>query len=1060
MGKQHIITRVLLANWWSYHNTIFDMSKGLIYFVGHNGSGKTTFLDAMSLILYGEDTNKLNYTSPDKRPASSSVHWGTGSDARRPGRTYSYIIIEARDTNDRTYYQGIRYMSKAGSENIDEKVFFWGEGTLESIRANDPIITDRGEVLIDRNNRTSDKKSAFKAFFERRGYLESFCRTTINKKPPHIRFREYCRSILNNEKINEASFSEYIKTSIFPPTTTGDEYRELSDTISKLDEMKVIDSENRRKLRFLSTVYEKGLTYVGLAEQYAFEARMAPYINVRYYTQEVERLRGLVAENEAEIRVLNDDIETLDSERDQIIREKTIIETTEDEEKRALDARERARYVFNEKKSLYERHRKYADAAGTFMEAIPELGEPGEVFSAEDVIESAAGYISDKEKELDLISRQIGDAEHKMRELDGNINALRGHTSGADATSATAQMKADADALKAYIAKKVPESAPKILYECISDVLDEEWQDAAEGLIGNNRFGIIVAPEYYDEACIWQHRFSGNTRDVIVLNTKMPRRNVLPGSVPCLFKYSSEYAELFIGSSYGAYILCGSDDEYVRNSYALRKNGQHKTPRSSVKPGSRKAVVRMFGSEAVMRQIGTWEKEKESYAQERNKLQMHRNSRKLVLDLLKKEYNNLLENKAYADGSAEKEYKSAEAALQDAEKAYLEAVESDQAKIKAERLGKLDGRLQEIRVENDKKTEAMNNATAKKNGYVAEEGNASRFLTSFTQSAESFPEPMEEDWDKAEREGILVSLRGYVNANTRKSLLEEKLKSAKESVTGAFSDNPEMLDKFVGFPEAIRDRRDLAVVEGNLENVKNVVLSDQSKKNLERLQRAVQQNYCICLQRVYQEYSKAQELRSGINSILSRYQIGQYFYRLGPINDMADPDADILGLAKMQTCDGIQLNEKQIDALNAVCRKAFDAGWNPFDYRRYITTDLQCRDDASSGWKNADRTSKNSSNGQQGILRYLFKILVLYSQAFNEEKSLNFIMTDEALQGIDDTNSRYFFDILKELGVQCLISSFEDRFAEYAELTYICENRNGYIMTHIFDAGKQDSKES
>lgn len=123
MGKQHIITRVLLANWWSYHNTIFDMSKGLIYFVGHNGSGKTTFLDAMSLILYGEDTNKLNYTSPDKRPASSSVHWGTGPDARRPGKTYSYIIIEARDTNDRTYYQGIRYMSKAGSENIDEKVF-------------------------------------------------------------------------------------------------------------------------------------------------------------------------------------------------------------------------------------------------------------------------------------------------------------------------------------------------------------------------------------------------------------------------------------------------------------------------------------------------------------------------------------------------------------------------------------------------------------------------------------------------------------------------------------------------------------------------------------------------------------------------------------------------------------------------------------------------------------------------------------------------------------------------------------------------------------------------
>ena len=1051
MEKRHIVTRVLLSNWWSYHNTIFDMSKWFIYFIGGNGSGKTTFFDAMSLVWYGEDTNKLNYTSPDKRSAAGSVHWGTGTDAKRPGRTYSYIILEAKDMNGRTYHQGIRYMSKAGSEKIDESVYFWDEGTLESIGANDPIVTDRGEVVMNRNNRTTDRRSAFKAFFERRGYLESFCRTTINNKDPHIRFREYCRSILSNEKINESSFSEYIKTSIFPPTMTGEEYSELSDTIRKLDEMKVIDSENRRKLHFLQNVFEKGRTYIETSEKLAFEMRMAPYINVRYYSQETARLRELVSEKEEAARDLEEQIRELAQKHDELVSSLAVLENSEDEEKRARDRLERARYELREKEHAYNDHNRYVSASEVFVESIPELGEPGEEHAPGQIIEAAENYISEKEKELDSVRGTVQTINSRIRELESNISALRGHASGADATNATAQMKADADALKACIARDVPGSDPRILYECISDIKDEEWQDAAEGLIGNSRFGIIVAPEYYDRACIRQHRFSGNTRDVIVLNTKTASRPAQPGSLPGLFEYSSEYAKLFVESAYGAYILCGTDDEYTRNAYALRKNGQYKTPKSSIKPGLRKKVVRMFGSEAVKKQIDKWNAEKEEQVLEKTRTLTRASFQKQRLDFLRKEYNALQSCRRYADPSVEKEYHEAEQSFREAEKDLAEVLESDQVKAKERKREEYLALLQENTALNEAKTSEKNAVMVEYAGYRDEEGKASGYLSAFQQSMKDYREPTEEDWEKAEKTGILVSLRGNANVNQRKTLLEERLAASRSDMNNAFSANPEMLDKFVGLPESVRNRRDLDAIEDSLVNVRSAVLSEQSKRGLDKLQRAVQQSYCLCLQRVYQEYTRAQELRSGINSILGRYQIGKYFYRLGPIIDMADPDADILELARLQTQDGVQLDDKQTETLNTVCRKAFDAGWNPFDYRRYIATDLQCRDSSSSGWRNADKTTKGSSNGQQGILRYLFKILVLYSQAF-EDKSLNLIISDEVLQGVDDINSRYFFDLLKELGVQCLIATFDNRFVEYADMTYVCETVDDNIRTHIFKA--------
>lgn len=1050
----HVVTRFLVANWWSYHNTIFNFNKPLIYFVGHNGSGKTTILDAISLIIYAEDTNNLNYTSEDRRSAVSAIHWGSGDRALRPGKTYSYIIMEAKDANDRIYHQGIRYMSKGGSSKVDEAVYFWGEGTLESIHADEAAVTDNGDVIIDKSRRTNSRDAAFRKFFERRGYLETFRRATMGERDPLRRFRDHCRSILDNKKVKESTLSNYIKASIFPETVTADDYKELSETISKLDELKLMDQENRKKEQFLQSVYDSGRDYLAASDQFEFEQRIAPYINIAYYEEEKARQEALIEQAAAREEQCEKKEMDLQIEHDRLIEERTTIKNEEDPEKKAEAEVDRAKLKLKEASERHDKYTVYHKALERLL--YTEGIEAEEGWPLKDVLEAVNEYLALKKNMSDKLSEKTFELRGQITTNNNTVESLQGSSAGGAANSAIAQMKADAELLKRQIKKEIPGADPKALYECVEEIRDESWQEAVEGLLGNTRFGVIVEPKYYDAACIIQHKLYGNKRDSIVLNTKLTRRAV-QNSVPTLFVFNSADAQRYVEASYGSYILCETDNAYVQAEYALRKNGQHKAPGRSIKPGSIRKVIRVLGAAAIQRTIRELKAENKRLQEELTAVLAEKDSITAQMRQCEDCRKAVEDNREFASEEIRTAFMTASESLEKAEKELEEARSSDAVIAKKQKLNEIQIL---INVNNDERRDVSSEKRTVANERAAAEKELSTDVTEladFYKTAEDFAPPTEADFKKAEQSGLVLSLRGSANVNSRIKFLRIDKENKKTLLERILLSNDEIKDRFVNLPESISTRRDLERIADELNNISGLVFDRQLREHLSRLNASLEQSYVVCLQNVYQEYVKAQELRDSMNHIISKYQIGDYFYRLGPINSISGPDIDILELAKIQSGQGMQLDVRQIEDMNKVCQKAFAAGWNPFDYRRYITTDVQYRPSSSATWKNADQIFKDNSNGQQGILRYLFKIIVLYSQAFNGKKSLNFVATDEALQGVDETNSRYFFDILKELGIQCLISSFEDRFAEYSELTYICESKDGgqHIETHVFNKDEE-----
>ena len=55
-----MITSIELGDFLAHTNTSLDFDNGVTVFVGHNGAGKSSIIDAITFALFGQHTRKSN----------------------------------------------------------------------------------------------------------------------------------------------------------------------------------------------------------------------------------------------------------------------------------------------------------------------------------------------------------------------------------------------------------------------------------------------------------------------------------------------------------------------------------------------------------------------------------------------------------------------------------------------------------------------------------------------------------------------------------------------------------------------------------------------------------------------------------------------------------------------------------------------------------------------------------------------------------------------------------------------------------------------------------------
>src|SRR5690349_21536284 len=97
------LTRIFLHNWHRFDHCVIDV-KDSLYLAGHNGSGKSSLLDAIQLVLVANLKRiRFNSSAQDAsdRDVDTYVRGKLGEDRwLRPGRTVAYVALEFTNEPD------------------------------------------------------------------------------------------------------------------------------------------------------------------------------------------------------------------------------------------------------------------------------------------------------------------------------------------------------------------------------------------------------------------------------------------------------------------------------------------------------------------------------------------------------------------------------------------------------------------------------------------------------------------------------------------------------------------------------------------------------------------------------------------------------------------------------------------------------------------------------------------------------------------------------------------------------------------------------------------------
>ena len=126
-----IFTRMCLNNWGGINHKILEFHEYVNLFSGKSGSGKSTVMDAIQVILYGSfSPSFLNKAADDAKNRRSVLSYLRGEQkdgtANREGQDFcSQIVLELQDTGTKQYVcMGIAFEVRKNDSEIRKFVYF------------------------------------------------------------------------------------------------------------------------------------------------------------------------------------------------------------------------------------------------------------------------------------------------------------------------------------------------------------------------------------------------------------------------------------------------------------------------------------------------------------------------------------------------------------------------------------------------------------------------------------------------------------------------------------------------------------------------------------------------------------------------------------------------------------------------------------------------------------------------------------------------------------------------------------------------------------------------
>lgn len=506
------LSKICLNNWHYIDRKILTLSEGINFFTGHSGSGKSTVLDAMQIVLYADTDGRrfFNKAAADDSDRSLieylrgmvNISENNESQYLRNKNFSSTIVLEFErtDTKDKQCV-GVVFDVETATNEISRQFFWHAGGLLENqYRAEKRCLTT--VEIKEYLSRTFTKEQYYcgssNERFRRQLYDVYLGGLDIEKFP-----RLFKRAIPFKMNIK---LEDFVKEYICMEQDIHIE--DLQESVMQYGRMQSKIAETMKEIRYLTDIREAYQSYEEkqqAAESCDYQVERLELLQLQRKSQElreriIDRTEG-IKQQQTQQEKLNKELRELQKDYEDILYHiaKSGYDSLQMELGNLNEVLERLENSKARIQKLSKKLNLWKDKEVTPNQTIWDIEkfEKGTITEGElerlqksllEIRDSLETERTDTVTTLNRIKKEEKEIKEELKELKQGKKAY------------PRELEEARFELRNRLHERVGKLVNVQILADLLDVKDERWHNAVEGYLGNNKLLLIVEPKYAKDA--------------------------------------------------------------------------------------------------------------------------------------------------------------------------------------------------------------------------------------------------------------------------------------------------------------------------------------------------------------------------------------------------------------------------------------------------------------------------------------------------------------------------------------------------------------------------------